>query len=223
MTAPLKDLQILQTKSVGDLVREEIIGRIKRGDLMAGDKLSELSLAQQFAISRAPVREAFRALEEAGLVRLEKNRGVFVRRIEEPEAQELYALRATLDEMAGGLLAPRMNEVTAEELEGWLARLAEAARIGDMKAYFPLNIAFHDRLVELTENHTLIEFYRKVIDRMHLLRRRNFDEGQGSQASQDEHRAIVAALRTGQPKEAAQAMREHVIKGYERLRPRFIG
>jgi DNA-binding GntR family transcriptional regulator len=217
MTAPLNDLQILQTKSVADLVREEIIGRIKRGELLAGDKLNELSLAQQFAISRAPVREAFRALEEAGLVRLEKNRGVFVRRIEEPEAHELYALRATLDEMAGRLLAPRMNAAISEELEDWLKRLAASARSGDMKTYFPLNIAFHDRLVELTENRTLIEFYRKVIDRMHLLRRRNFNEGQGSQASQDEHRAIVEALRTGDPAEAARVMRAHVLKGYERL------
>lgn len=217
MTAPLNDLQILQTKSVADLVREEIIGRIKRGELLAGDKLNELSLAQQFAISRAPVREAFRALEEAGLVRLEKNRGVFVRRIEEPEAHELYALRATLDEMAGRLLAPRMNAAISEELEDWLKRLAASARCGDMKTYFPLNITFHDRLVELTENRTLIEFYRKVIDRMHLLRRRNFNEGQGSQASQDEHRAIVEALRTGDPAEAARVMRAHVLKGYERL------
>lgn len=217
MTAALKDLKILQTKSVADLVRDEIIDRIKRGDLVAGDKLNELNLAQQFAVSRAPVREAFRALEEAGLVKLEKNRGVFVRRIGEPEAHELYALRATLDEMAGTLLAPRMNETIATELEGWLARLAESAGTGDMKAYFPLNIAFHDRLVELTENRTLIEFYRKVIDRMHLLRRRNFNEGQGSRASQEEHRAIVAALRTGQPQDAARTMRQHVLNGYERL------
>jgi DNA-binding GntR family transcriptional regulator len=217
MNAPLSDLQILRTKSVSDLVREEIISRIKRGELTAGDKLNEISLSQQFAVSRAPVREAFRALEEAGLVRLEKNRGVFVRRIEEPEAHELYLLRATLDEMAGRLLALRMNEDIAAELDGWLVRLSESAQAGDMTAYFPLNIAFHDRLVELTENRTLLEFYRKVIDRMHLLRRRNFDEGQGSQASQDEHRAVVEALRTGKPQEAATAMRQHVMNGYERL------
>lgn len=218
MTTPLNDLQILQTKSVANLIREEIIGRIKRGDLLAGDKLNELSLAQGFSVSRAPVREAFRALEEAGLVRLEKNRGVFVRMINEPEAHELYTLRATLDEMAGRLLAPRINTAITAELKNWLERLDASARSGDMKIYFPLNIAFHDRLVELTENHTLLEFYRKVTDRMHLLRRRNFNEGQGSQASLDEHHEIVKALRTGDPLKAAQAMRAHVLKGYDRLK-----
>lgn len=222
MNAPLRDLQILQTKSVADLVQEEIISRIKRGDLAAGDKLNEINLAQQFAVSRAPVREAFRALEEAGLVRLEKNRGVFVRRIEEPEVRELYLLRATLDEMAGNLLALRMNEEISAELSRWISRLTASALAGDVTDYFPLNIAFHDRLVELTENRTLLEFYRKVIDRMHLLRRRNFDDGQDSQASQDEHQAIIEALRTGRPQEAAMAMRRHVMNGYERLSHRFV-
>ncbi len=217
MNAPLNHLRILQTRSVADLVREEIIGLIKRGDLVAGDKLSEQSFAQHFNVSRAPIREAFRALEEAGLVRLEKNRGVFVREIREPEAHELYELRATLDEMAGRQLAPRVTGEILSELDGWLARLADAARAGDMAAYFPLNIGFHDRLVELTGNATLIEFYRKLIDRMHLLRRRNFDEGQGSAGSQEEHRAIVAALATRHPDRVAAAMRAHVENGYRRL------
>lgn len=217
MNAPLSHLHILQTKSVPDLVREEIIGLIKRGDLLAGDKLSELSFAQHFNVSRAPIREAFRALQEAGLVRLEKNRGVFVREIREPEAHELYELRATFDEMAGRQLAPNVTGEILEELNRWLSRLSDAARAGDMAAYFPLNIAFHDRLVELTGNATLIEFYRKLIDRMHLLRRRNFDEGQGSVESQDEHRAIVSALATRDADSVASAMRQHVSNGYRRL------
>jgi phosphonate utilization transcriptional regulator len=217
MTAPLNHLRILQTKSVADLVREEIIGLIKCGDLVAGDKLNELSFAQHFSVSRAPIREAFRALEEAGLVKLEKNRGVFVREIGEPEAHELYELRATLDDMAGRQLAPRITPELLTELGVWLARLDKAAQAGSMTTYFPLNIEFHDRLVELTGNRTLIEFYRKVIDRMHLLRRRNFGEGQGSAQSQEEHRAIVTALATGRPDLAAGAMRRHVMNGYARL------
>src|SRR5262249_42691978 len=90
----------LQTRSVPSLVREEIMRLITTGELAAGDKLSELEFARRFRISRAPIREAFRALEEAGLVKLERNRGVYVREIDESEARDLYELRATLDEMA---------------------------------------------------------------------------------------------------------------------------
>ncbi len=213
----LTQLQILQTRSVADLVREEIIGLMKQGALTAGDKLNEVDYAQRFGVSRAPVREALRALEAAGLVRLEKNRGVFVREIAEPEARELYDLRATLDEMAGKLLAPRVTPAIAKELRDWLERLAAVAATGDMARYFPLNIAFHDRLVVLAGNATLTDFYRQAMDRMHLLRRRNFNEGLGSAASQTEHRAIVAALTTRDPAAAAAAMRQHVLNGYTRL------
>jgi phosphonate utilization transcriptional regulator len=217
MTASVTELQILQTRSVPDLVREEIMRLIMTGELVAGDKLNELDFAQRFRVSRAPIREAFRALEEAGLVKLEKNRGVFVREITEPEARELYELRATLAEMTGRQLAPRITTAELAELEGWLVRLAEAASRRDMAQYFHLNIGFHDRMVEMTGNATLLEFDRMAIGRMHLMRRRNFSVSLGSEKSQAEHRAIVDALRTGDPARAGAAMHVHVMNGYDRL------
>ncbi len=217
MTTALSNLQILQTRSVSDLVREEILRLIKSGQLAAGDKLNEQNFAQRFKVSRAPIREAFRSLEADGLVKLEKNRGVFVREIGEVEARELYALRAALDETTGRLLAPRIQAIQLEELRRWLQRLDAAAERSDMVDYFELNIDFHDRIVEFAGNATLLEFYRRIIDRMHLLRRRYFSVTHESHASQDEHRAIVEALATGDPARAAQAMRSHVGQGYERL------
>ena len=217
MTASVTELQALQIRSVPDLVRDEITRLIMTGELVAGDKLNEVDFAQRFRVSRAPIREAFRALEEAGLVKLERNRGVFVREITEPEAQELYELRATLAEMAGRQLAPRITAAELAELEGWLVRLGEAAARGDMAAYFLLNIGFHDRLVEMTGNATLLEFYRMVIGRMHLMRRRNFSVSLGSEKSQAEHRQIVEALKTGDPVRAGMEMRAHVMNGYQRF------
>jgi DNA-binding GntR family transcriptional regulator len=217
MTALISELHILQTRSVPDLVREEILRLIKTGELAAGDKLNELTFAQHFRVSRAPIREAFRALEEAGLVKLEKNRGVFVREITEPETHELYELRAALDEMCGQMLAPRITEAQLDELRGWLERLEAAAEREDLAECFPLNISFHDRIVEMTGNVTLLEFYRRVVDRMHLLRRRNFESTIGSQASQIEHRGIVAALATRNPTVAAATLRAHGMNGYRRL------
>ncbi|OIQ92463.1 HTH-type transcriptional regulator LutR [mine drainage metagenome] len=217
MTTVLSNLQILQTRSVSDLVHEEILRLIKTGELAAGDKLNELSFAQHFKVSRAPIREAFRGLEADGLVRLEKNRGVFVREIGETEARELYELRAALDDATGRLLAPRISSAQIKELRAQLDRLDGAAARGDMTLYFSLNIDFHDRIVEMTGNATLLEFYRRVIDRMHLLRRRYFSVTHESHASQGEHRAIVDALATGDAERTASTMRAHVAGGYQRL------
>jgi DNA-binding GntR family transcriptional regulator len=75
-------------------VQAEIERLILAGDLAPGAKLTEAMLADRLGVSRGPMREAFRILEEAGLVRLEKNRGVFVRSIPLQEAMEIYDLRA---------------------------------------------------------------------------------------------------------------------------------
>src|SRR5512147_1930599 len=103
-------IALLQSSSLPALVQKELERMILAGDLPAGGKLSEASVAALLGVSRGPVREAFRALEASGLVRLEKNRGVFVRQIRPDEAIELYDLRAGLDEIAGRLLAGRITD-----------------------------------------------------------------------------------------------------------------
>ena len=95
------NIAILQNHSLTMLVQRELERMVLAGELAAGEKLNELGLAERLGVSRGPVREALRALAETGLVRLEKNRGVFVREISVAEADEIYELRATLDQMAG--------------------------------------------------------------------------------------------------------------------------
>ena len=73
-------IALLQIELAPTLVQHELERMILAGELAPGAKLNEVAIAERLGVSRGPVREAFRALEEAGLVRLEKNRGVFVRR-----------------------------------------------------------------------------------------------------------------------------------------------
>ena len=95
-------IALVQSSSLPMLVQKELERMILAGDLPAGGKLNEgVRSPTLLGVSRGPVREAFRALEESGLVRLEKNRGVFVRQISVEEADEIYELRAVLDEFVG--------------------------------------------------------------------------------------------------------------------------
>jgi phosphonate utilization transcriptional regulator len=216
MTRAPTRLEMLRSVTLTGLVQEEILRRIKTGELQAGAKLNENDLAEHLQTSRSPIREAFRALEEAGLLRLEKNRGVFIREISDTEAAELYEVRAGFDEMAGRLLAPRITDAELKELRQLLDQLEASAGKGGVNHYFPLNIAFHDRLVEMAGNATLHGIYRQVVNRMHLLRRRGFAAAGSSQASHAEHRLILEALATRDPEAAARAMRQHVLAGYQR-------
>jgi DNA-binding GntR family transcriptional regulator len=216
MTSNASSFELLRSMTLSGLVQDEILRGIKTGELTVGAKLNEIDLAERLRISRSPVREAFRALEEAGLVRLEKNRGVFIRDLSDTEAAELYEVRAGLDEMAGRLLAPRVTPEQIEELGKLVTQLETSSISGGVNHYFPLNIAFHDRMVEMTGNTMLLGLYRQVVNRMHLLRRRGFSVSGSSTASHAEHRIILDALTTRNAEATAHAMRQHVESGFQR-------
>jgi phosphonate utilization transcriptional regulator len=212
---PLDPIELVQSASLGALVKDALTRMILAGEIDAGAKLNEVALATRLGVSRGPVREAFRALAEAGLVRQEKNRGVFVREIQPEEAAELYELRAGLDEIAGRALAQRVTDAGVAELRRMVEEMDKAQAIG---AYFPLNIRFHDRIVELAGNRKLLEAYRGVINQMHLMRRRGLVAGGGMRGmSNVEHRAIVDALARRDVDAVVEAMRRHVHAGHERL------
>lgn len=213
--SPITSIALLQSKSLPMLVQDEILRLILSGELQAGQKLNEIALASRLGVSRGPVREAFRALEEAGLVRPEKNRGVFVREISADEALELYEVRAALDEIAGRFLATRITDAQLAELQRMIDALEAHAQ--DIAAYFPLNIRFHDRLVEMTANRKLLGIYRRLINEMHLLRRHGMLHGGGLLVSNLEHRRIVEALAQRDGEAVARVMREHVMAGRARL------
>lgn len=211
----LNAIELVQSKSLGALVQDALVRMILAGEIGAGQKLNEVALATRLGVSRGPVREAFRALAEAGLVRQEKNRGVFVRDIQPEEAAELYELRAGLDELAGRALAARITGAGIAELEAMVAEMDHAPSIEE---YFPLNIRFHDRIVELAGNRQLLAVYRRLMNEMHLLRRRGLVFGGGMRGmSNVEHRAIVAALARRDVDAVVEAMRRHVHAGHERL------
>ena len=115
LTAP-SALQLVQSSSLPALVQIEIERLILRGELRIGQRLNESELAVRFGTSRGPVREALRALEEARLVRSEKNRGVFVREISVAEADEIYDIREALDELIGQRVAERATPGQLREL-----------------------------------------------------------------------------------------------------------
>ena len=109
-------IALLQSSSLTTLVQQEIERAILVGEYQPGSKLIEAALAEKMGVSRGPVREAFRMLEEAGLVRNEKNRGVFVRDIPIDEAVEIFDLRAVMDELVGRQLA---KNISSRRSGGW--------------------------------------------------------------------------------------------------------
>jgi len=210
-------IALVQSSSLPMLVQKELERIILAGDLPAGSKLNEAAIADRLGVSRGPVREAFRALEESGLVRLEKNRGVFVRRIPVEEADEIYELRAVLDEFVGRRLAQTATPERMRELHSRIDRMEKAAARGNVDAYLAANVDFHDRMVELAGNAKLLSMYRRLVNELHLFRHATLAQGGALPVSTREHREIVDRIAAGPPAAAGRAMYDHVMASRERM------
>jgi phosphonate utilization transcriptional regulator len=210
-------LELVQSNSLPMLVAREVERMILAGELSVGERVNESALAARFRVSRGPVREALRGLEESGLLRLEKNRGVFVREISLGEADEIYDLREALDELVGRRLAKRFEEPARTAVHALLAEMDRAAAQGDAASYHMLNLRFHDTLVEATGNAKLIATYRRLIKELHLFRLKGLTAGGGLPVSNDEHRAIVRTIEAGDADAAGRRMREHVRASRKRM------
>jgi len=213
---PHTALALLRSSSLATAVQQEIERAILRGDLAPGAKLNEATLAERMGVSRGPVREAFRMLETAGLVRQEKNRGAFVRHVALDEALEIYDLRAIIEESVGRLLAKSISSSQLKAVHGLVDAMGRSVKAADADAYHLLNLEFHDRLVEFTGNRKLTAMYRQLINELSLFRRLNLADGKTMPLSASEHDGIVKAIASGNPERAARAMREHVVESRER-------
>lgn len=209
-------IALLQTSSLTTVVQQEIERAILVGEYAPGFKLNEAALAKKMGVSRGPVREALRMLDEAGLVRTEKNRGVFVRDIPVDEAIEIFDLRAAMDELVGKQLAVHITPPQLKEIRALVSAMEKAVKALDAHSYHLLNLKFHDRLVELAGNRKLTAIYRKLIKELSLFRRLNLADGWLMPISAGEHRRIVTAIASGDAEKAGRAMFEHVMDSKQR-------
>jgi DNA-binding GntR family transcriptional regulator len=201
------------SKVLGDALEAMIVN----GQMKPGERLNEQQLAQSFGVSRGPIREAVRALEGAGFVEAVTNKGVFVRQVTVAEVRELYDVRAALFGLAGRLLAERADKGIIERLEALLATMEQAAASRDFDAYYPLNLTFHETIVDGSGNQTLAAQYRAFVKRLTLFRARSLVQGGGLAVSNREHREMVSAIAAQDPGWAQEAHWRHVASAKDRL------
>lgn len=217
LAAPDTVLALVQSASLTRLVAEAVEKMILSGEVAPGSKLNEMAIAERLGVSRGPLREAFRLLEESGLIRQEKNRGAFVREVDLQEASEIYEVRTGLDATAGLLLATRITPEQVALLRGLISRMQQASATGDVDAFHHLNLSFHDQIVAMTGNRCLLETYRRLVKLLTLFRRRNLLAPKAIPAFAEEHAAIVDALAAGQGDLAAERLRAHAEGGRQRM------
>ena len=182
---------------------------IFQGELTAGQKLTEQEVAERLGVSRGPVREAFRALENVGLLQIEQNRGAFVRKIDFDEAIEIHDIYSALEELATRTAARRLSGTQIGELKSLVESMDAAAEAEDLDRYYSLNLSFHQRLVEGSGNQRLLSTYNQLLNELHLFRRFGLMQRREMHLSNREHHQILDKIAASDSEGAAEAMRSH--------------
>jgi DNA-binding GntR family transcriptional regulator len=141
-----------------DRIRDVLVARILDGTYPAGLQLKELSLAREFNVSQAPIREALRELEGTGLVTSERYRGTRVRGADSLEMRESYELRLMMELRSIERALP-LSPAMAEKLQWCITNMSDAVARGDSEQYIDWALTFHRSLVEMGGNGTFLKLW----------------------------------------------------------------
>ncbi len=200
-------------EEVAELLRQRIFSR----ELQPGSWIDELKLAEQYGISRTPLREALKVLAAEGLVTMKVRRGAYVTEVSERDLADVYHLLGVLEADAAGVVASEATDAQLRELQALHQELEAAAVPGseDHQQFFAVNERFHRQLLAVANNRwrdQMVTDLRKV---MKLNRHNSLFKSGRIEESLREHRAIMAALAARDSAAAVRRMREHFGNGLE--------
>jgi len=196
-------------EEVAELLRQRIFSR----ELPPGSWIDELKLAEEYGISRTPLREALKVLATEGLVTMKVRRGAYVTEVNEKDLTDVYHLLSLLESDAASEVARQASDTQLKELQILHDSLEKA--IKNRERFFEINEAFHMRLLEIANNRwrdQMVADLRKV---MKLNRHNSLLKTGRIEESLAEHRAIMAAMAARDAELAACAMRRHFANGLE--------
>ena len=196
-------------EEVAELLRQRIFKR----ELEPGSWIDELKLAEEYGISRTPLREALKVLAAEGLVTMKVRRGAYVTEVSEKDLADVYHLLSLLESDAAGVVAERATDAQRTELQTLHAELETA--ITNRDRFFAVNEQFHMRLLEMADNRwrqQMVADLRKV---MKLNRHSSLFKSGRIEESLAEHRAVMAALLARDADLTRQRMQEHFRHGLE--------
>ena len=190
------------TEEIADVVRE----RILRGEYEIGEKIKENQIATELRVSRTPIREAFKLLENEGLIDYVPNRGCFAKGFTKQDVEDIYAVRESLEELA---VVWAVERISPEEISALEEQM-------DRKKVLELNAGFHDVIYASARSRFLAQVLRSYKAYIDKTRKSIFYEQSYLESILKEHRAILAAIKLRDKERAIFAMKQHLIASQQR-------
>ena len=208
--------QVLNGTGNGLNIQGRVIAEMRRriisGEIATDVNLSELTLAEEFGVSRTPVREALKQLQTEGLVEIRPRVGTFVTTPSRREITELFEMKELLEGAAARLMAQRGRVPELDRLEENLREEDDAITRDDRVRYAELVQEFHDLLIVGSDNNKLEAHYRILMNQLaysRLVTTSLSQPGRPAQSDQEHHR-VVELIIAKDGDSAERVMREHV-------------
>ncbi|MGC7097305.1 GntR family transcriptional regulator [Amycolatopsis lurida] len=201
---------------------------ITTGEFPPGSHLGEVQVAERLGISRGTLREAFRQLQQEGLVTYGERGRVTVRSISEKDIINTFTVRAALEALAGETLAASYyREEHCRQLRGAVEKMARAAKVS-LEAQIEADLAFHELLCELSDNDALVRSWKLLEGPIRMCIMYRGLERALSNMNPGRHLEIVTAIESGDPVKTQSVISEHMVAtaqallfGTVRTRPRI--
>jgi DNA-binding GntR family transcriptional regulator len=174
-------------------------------------RLDERKLAQDFGISRTPVREAMAQLESEGFVRSVPRRGIFVVRKTKREVIELITAWAALESMAARLITENALDDDIRSLRRMFASFIDGKVLANLDEYSEVNIEFHQSIIRMSHNHVLIDMAENLFTHMRMIRRKTIVERDRADRSIRDHMQIIESLEKRDTARAEKLVRDHAL------------
>ncbi|NWF54273.1 MAG: GntR family transcriptional regulator [Syntrophaceae bacterium] len=206
-----RDRKKIKGPDVYALIRQAIIS----GRFVPGQRLSERELAEQYGVSRTPIREGFRRLIQEGLVVYKPNSGYRIIPLSEELARHILIVRETLEGIAARLAVQRNPRKAAETMVKTIARARRAHRDGQLSELITANQAFHQALVQSSGNSVLSGMYHTLQGYIGLMMSVSLSWPRRPVETIAEHGEIVKALKSRDGESAQKAIQKHIRNAYE--------
>jgi len=204
-------------KSRSDFIAEQLAEAVINGDIPAGARLDEASIAAQFSVSRTPVREALHILCGRGLAEREPYKGVVVTAISAQRIDEMFEAMAELEATCGRLSSHRMTMSERAELESQHQEMNILADAGDHDGYNEVNTRFHSLLFQGSHNGDLIAAAQSLRLKLAPFRKYQLKDKGRLKRSCQEHQQIVDAVLDQDAKAAENALRRHLVSAAQEV------
>ena len=199
-----------ENPTLAEKLSSAIADGILDGTLRPGERLDELSLAQQHGVSRTPVREALRQLNASGLIDMRPRRGAVVSQATPQQVESLFVAMAEMEATCARLCALSMTPVERRRLQARQEAMLALADAGDPAAYSDAYVAFHSAIYAGAHNAPLADYALGLRRRVGPFRRAQFRIDGRLTRSNEEHGAVVRAILAGDAAGAHAAMLHHV-------------